>query len=161
MQTTELISGRSKKFNSTKRTVNRRIYSQPEREQGNIPFLINSQYIAKIEKRPDFVEAKLDLNELLIRNSSNSFLIRVRGDSMINAGIITDDILLVDCSLKPDEGKIVIAAINNELLVKKIHYADTGIELISENEKYPPLKVKETDKFNIWGVVTSVIKTMI
>jgi DNA polymerase V len=162
MDTLELIKEKIFKEEVKKHKRNGKLIIQKEIVNlSNSPFHINSEYKAKVETKNDFIEAKIDLNELLIRNSANTFLIRVRGDSMINAGINTDDILLVDCSGKHTEGKIIIAAINNELLVKKLHFTNDGIELHSENDKYKPIKIKDTDKFNIWGVVTSVIKTMI
>ena len=103
--------------------------------------------------------SKLDLNEFLIKNPDDTFLIRVTGNSMIKAGINTGDILVVDRSIDTENGKIVVAAINGELLVKRLRYTDDGTELVSENDNFPPIKINEDDEFNVWGVVKSVIKS--
>lgn len=102
--------------------------------------------------------SKLDLNSLLIGNPDCTFLIKVTGDSMTKAGINTGDIILVDRSIKAKTGNIVVATINNKLLVKRLILNENGIELLSENDSFPNIKIKESDKFNIWGVVKSIIK---
>lgn len=119
---------------------------------------INPMYKLDLKDNAGFSVATLDLNELLVKNSEKSFLIRVTGDSMKGASIDTGDILLVDCASQPEDGKIIVAAINNELLVKRIRFRSEGIFLEAENEKYLPIKIKESDKFDVWGVVSSVIK---
>jgi len=106
------------------------------------------------------VEGKLDLNEYLIHNPETTFLIRVTGDSMMRAGINSGDILVVDRAMQPVNGKIVVAAINDQLLVKRLRITSEGMELIAENENYPTIYVGENDKFNIWGVVSSVVKVI-
>jgi DNA polymerase V len=105
-------------------------------------------------------EGKLDLNEYLVTNPENTFLIRVTGNSMIKAGINTGDILVVDKSLKPSNNKIVVAAINDELLVKRLKISPEGTFLVSENDTFSPIEINGEDKFEIWGVVSSIIKTM-
>lgn len=102
--------------------------------------------------------SKIDLNELLIKNPHSTFLIKVTGNSMINAGITTGDLLVVDRSIKAKNNNIVVATINNELLVKRLKINDDKIELASENENFPNIKINEDDKFNVWGVVKNVIK---
>lgn len=107
----------------------------------------------------DIVET-LDLNELLIKRPSATFFLRVSGSSMIKAGIHHNDILIVDRSLEPSNGKIVIASINGELTVKRLRYEKGNIQLIAENEAYPPINISEDNDFLIWGVVTSVIHSL-
>ena len=107
-----------------------------------------------------YSEGKLDLNGFLVKNPSETFLIRVTGDSMLDAGISSGDILVVDRSLEPKSGNIIVASINNELLVKRIRFGQEEIILIPENNKYKPLKISIEDRFEIWGVVTSVIKNI-
>lgn len=103
---------------------------------------------------------RLDINELLIKNPEDTFLIKVTGNSMIKAGINTGDILVVDRSLEAVNGNIVVATINDELLVKRLRENEEGTELCSENENFPNIKISQDDKFNIWGVVKSVIKSI-
>ncbi len=105
-----------------------------------------------------FSEGSLDLNDHLVKNPSGTFLIRVTGDSMVNAGISSGSILVVDKNNKPANNKIVVASVNNELLVKRLKITSDSVFLTPENDKYKPIEVKKTDSFEIWGVVTSVIR---
>lgn len=103
------------------------------------------------------IEAALDLNALLIKKPAATFFLKVAGFSMVKAGIHHGDILIVDRSLEPRHGKIVIAAVNGELTVKRLHKTKKRIALLSENENYPPLEVTHAMDLHIWGVVTYVI----
>lgn len=105
----------------------------------------------------DFQEALLDLNDELIKNPAATFFVRVCGESMNDVGIHNNDILIVDRSLEARDGKIVIAVINGELLVKRLLRKGESLWLIPENSGFPPIKVNEEDDFLIWGVVTSVV----
>ena len=105
----------------------------------------------------DYIEARLDLNEKLIRNKEATFLLSVQGDSMKDVGILDGDILVVDKSIEPQDGKIVIAALDGELTVKRLSMKSTGTWLVPENENYPPILVKESSDIVIWGVVTATI----
>lgn len=106
------------------------------------------------------MERELDLHELLVKHPAATFFVRVAGSSMINAGIHHNDILVVDRSLEPVHGKIVIAAINGELTVKRLHQTGKKIELHAENDAFAPIEITEGSDFRIWGVVTSVIHTL-
>jgi len=105
----------------------------------------------------DYIEARLDLNAKLIRNKEATFLLSVQGDSMKDAGIMDGDILVVDRSIEPQDGKIVIAALEGELTVKRLSMKSTGTWLVPENDDYPPIPVKEGAEIVIWGVVTATI----
>lgn len=106
----------------------------------------------------DFLEGKLDLNEHIIKNPPATFFVRVSGDSMIGAGVHPDDILVVDRSEEPRSGKIVIAVINGELTVKRLHLMHgAGAKLLPENPNYAPIVITPEMDFSIWGVVTFVI----
>jgi DNA polymerase V len=135
------------------------VYTAERNAVQRLPLFLTKPYQSKTNGKPQFIEGKLDLNEFLIKNPSDTFLIRVSGDSMIKAGINSGDILVVDRTLKPTHNKIVIASINDKLLVKRIRYYEDGITLVSENDNYHDIKINNDDKFDIWGVVTSVIKT--
>lgn len=106
------------------------------------------------------VEETLDLNELLIQHPSATFFLRVSGTSMIKAGIHNDDILVVDRSLEPVHGKIVIASVNGELTVKRLHRSGSKLQLVAENDAYAPIDITEEMDLRIWGVVTSVIHSV-
>lgn len=105
----------------------------------------------------DYVEDRLDLNERLIRNKEATFLLKVEGDSMKDVGIRDGAILVVDRSIQPADGKIVIAALDGELTVKRLSIKSTGTWLVPENDRYPPIPVTEEADIVIWGVVTSTI----
>jgi DNA polymerase V len=105
----------------------------------------------------DHMEAKLDLNDHLVKHPAATFFVRVAGDSMINAGIHSGDILIVDRSLSPDNHKIVIAAIDGELTVKRLEKRRTATFLMPENPDYTPIPITEESNVTIWGVVTNVI----
>lgn len=106
----------------------------------------------------NFIDKSLDLNEFLISHPTSTFFIRVKGDSMIKAGIYSNDILVVDKSLSVLNNKIVVARINDELTVKRIKLDAEKIYLISDSDDYKPIEITEAMDFEVWGVVTSVIR---
>jgi len=103
----------------------------------------------------DYITGKLDLNTHLIRHPAATFFIRVIGDSMRDAGIRENDLLIVDKSLEATNNKIVIAVVNGEFTVKRLRYVNKEAYLVPENDDFEPMKVGEGSY--IWGVVTSVI----
>lgn len=105
----------------------------------------------------DFVGHRLDLNELLIKHPLATFLVTVSGNSMINAGIHSGDILVVDKACEPADGKIVIAIIDGDFTVKRMKMIQGVPCLVPENPDYPIIKMKGNMELMIWGVVTSVI----
>lgn len=109
----------------------------------------------------DYIETALDLNEFLIKHPAATFFVRVSGDSMIGAGIHSGDILVVDRSLTPKHGNIVIAVIDGELTVKRLKSTADSLVLAAENPNYPPLTIHEGMDFRIWGVVTSVVHVFV
>ena len=126
----------------------------------SMPLFANAVQAGFPSPTEDFLEGRLDLNQHLIKNPPATFFVRVTGDSMINAGIHPGDILIVDRSLEPKSGKVIIAVINGELTVKRLCIKPERtppVHLLSENHKYPPLPVTEEMDFHVWGVVTNVI----
>ncbi len=105
----------------------------------------------------DFIDKKLDLNEYLVRNQPATFLVRVQGNSMENAGILDGDILVVDRSLEPSDGKIVIGVIDGEFTVKRIVKKSGKFFLQPENESFKPIEITPEMDFKIWGIVTFAI----
>jgi DNA polymerase V len=108
----------------------------------------------------DFMEGKLDLNEHLVKHPTATFFVRVSGDSMIDAGIHPDDILIVDRSLEARHGKIIIAALDGELTVKRLHKTSDKTYLMPENKRYSPIEINEENEMSVWGVVTNVIHSV-
>jgi DNA polymerase V len=108
----------------------------------------------------DFIEKRLDLNDYLIKNQAATFLVKVSGNSMINAGISDGDILIVDRSAEPADGKVILGVLNGEFTVKRIRKNGNKLLLIPENEKYKSIEITEAMDFQIWGVVNySIHKT--
>jgi DNA polymerase V len=105
----------------------------------------------------DYVDKTLDLNELLIQKPAATFFVLAQGESMLGAGIHPNDILVVDRSIKPVAGKIVICALNGELTVKRLAQENDQWQLKAENPDYPDIAIYEDLELVIWGVVTSVI----
>jgi DNA polymerase V len=105
----------------------------------------------------DYVEDFLDLHKMVVRNQVSTFFLRVTGNSMIGAGINNGDLLVVDRSIPPTTGKIVIASLEGELTVKRLKISDKRVYLKPENPKYSDLDITEIEDTVIWGVVTYVI----
>ena len=108
----------------------------------------------------DYMERGIDLNEQLIRNKPATFFMRVSGSSMINAGIYDGDIVIVDRSIKPVNGKIVIAVIDGEMLIRRYEKTLNSLRLIPETAKLSPIEVSEFSDFKIWGVVIYIIRNV-
>jgi DNA polymerase V len=105
----------------------------------------------------DHIDQQLDLNRYYIKNPAATFFVKVDGDSMTGAGIHSGDMLIVDCSLEPVPGRVVIAVINGEHTVKRLVREGDRILLMAENPNYPPIEVSELAELHIWGVVTCVL----
>lgn len=105
----------------------------------------------------EYLEPKLDLNQFLIKHPSATFFVKVQGNSMINAGIHNDDILIVDRALEPKNGDIAVCVIDGEFTVKRLQIINNELYLAPENGEYEPIKVTEFQDFKVWGIVTFVI----
>jgi DNA polymerase V len=105
----------------------------------------------------DYLEDKLDLNQHLIKHEAATFFVKVKGDSMIGAGIHSGDLLIVDRALEPTDKSVVIAVVNGELTVKRICKRDGKLSLMPENGNYTPIPITTFTDFEVWGVVTHVI----
>lgn len=108
----------------------------------------------------DYVEDRLDLNQLLIQNKTATFFLRVKGDSMIGAGIHDGDIIVVDRSVEPVDRAVVVAVVDGELTIKRLVWRNGIAELHAENPKYTPIRFKEGQELTIWGVVTSSVHSV-
>lgn len=108
----------------------------------------------------DYLEKALDLNEHLVPHPAATFFVRVKGDSMIQAGIHDQDILIVDRSLEAKHNQIVIAAVDGDLTVKRLLLEGGKILLAAENPNYPTREIQGEDCLQIWGVTTYVIHSL-
>lgn len=108
----------------------------------------------------DYVERKLDLNEHLIKHPSSTFFVKVEGDSMINAGIHSGDLMIVDRSLTAKDGSVIVAVVNGEITVKRFRKTATRVFLQPENIANSVIEILEGTSFEVWGVVTQVIHNL-
>ncbi|MCR5815044.1 MAG: translesion error-prone DNA polymerase V autoproteolytic subunit [Desulfovibrio sp.] len=108
----------------------------------------------------DDIESRLDLHSYCVKNPTATFFLRASGDSMLGAGIHSGDLLVVDRSAEATHGRIVIAAIEGELTVKRLCRRQNRVLLLPENPNYPEIDITEREYVFIWGVVTFVIHSL-
>ena len=118
-----------------------------------IPLLTDSVSAGFPSPADDHTEENIDLNEHLISNPFSTFFLRVRGDSMINAGIKDKDLIIVDKSLTAKPGNIIIAMIDGEFTIKRLSIKNNELYLKAENHNYPDFRFKNHLDVQIWGVV--------
>ncbi|MBX0332908.1 translesion error-prone DNA polymerase V autoproteolytic subunit [Pontibacter sp. HSC-14F20] len=118
-----------------------------------LPF--SQSYVAAGFPSPaeDYLEDKINLEKLLIHNPTATFLVRVRGESMRDARLHNDDIIVVDRSLKPGHGHIIIAVVDGEFTVKRLLHKGGKKYLQPANEQFPSMEITEAMDFRSWGVV--------
>lgn len=105
----------------------------------------------------DFLEDKLSLDDILVKNPAATYIVRITGNSMINEGIHDNDLIIVDRSLTPQDGKIVVVAIDGEITVKKLRLKNGSMQLLPGNPDFPPIEVRPENSIVIWGVVKTII----
>ena len=108
----------------------------------------------------DYLDQLLDLNEHLIKNPPATFLVRVRGDSMVDAGIKSGDMLVVDKSLEPADGDIVIATVDGAFTVKRYRTTEGRLRLVAEGHGHRDIEFDNVDSAEIWGIVIHVISSL-
>lgn len=122
-----------------------------------LPVFMSSVQAGFPSPADDYIENKLDINELVIKRPAATFFVRVEGESMVDANIHSGDILVVDRSAQASNGTIIIAVLNGEFTVKRLVQKESGTFLAPDNPKYPVIPVPPESDFQIWGVVTYVI----
>jgi DNA polymerase V len=133
------------------------IYSYQEGKKLFRPLMASKISAGFPSPAQDYIEGKLDLNEYMIAHPASTFFVRVDGYSMVGAGILPEDILVVDRSLEATHNRIVIAIVDGELTVKRLRIEAGDYYLIPESPDYPSIHIHEDMDFAIWGVVTYVI----
>mgnify|MGYP001187902381 FL=1 len=106
----------------------------------------------------DYVEKRLDLNEYLIKQYDSTFFVRIKGDSMIDAGINDNDIVIVDRSIEATLGDIILASVDSNFTVKTLSKNKLFPRLLPANDKYKPILITENMEFEIWGVITGAVR---
>lgn len=105
----------------------------------------------------DYAERGIDLNEQLIKNKPATFFMRVNSDAMIGAGIHNGDVVIVDRSLEAKNGKVIIAVLDGEMLIRRLEIDQNKKRLLPATKKLSPIEINESNTFSVWGVVTYVI----
>ena len=119
-------------------------------------------YLAPVEAgfpspADDYLDRRLDLHQHLVRNEAATFFLRAHGESMLGAGIHDGDLLIVDRSMDAAHRKVVIAALDGELTVKRLLHREGRVLLAPENPHFEPIDITESESVHIWGVVTYVV----
>lgn len=109
----------------------------------------------------DYIEVRLSLDEHLIPNKNSTFFVRAKGNSMVGAGIFDGDLLVVDKSLTPSSGDIVIAVVDGDLTVKRLIKRGDKVILKPENPRFKDIEFKDGQELQVWGVVTSTVKKFV
>jgi len=138
-------------------TENLDFYTGDFKEKIEIPLYASSVSAGFPSPADDYTELSLDLNKYLIKHPAATFYARVKGDSMINAGIKDGDILVVDRAINITDGCIAVCIIDSEFTVKRLKKVAERILLVPENEDYQTIEVSEFNDFEVWGIVSYVI----
>ena len=127
-------------------------------ELDNVIFLDTKVSAGFPSPADDFVSFDLNLHDYIVNNPISTFCIRVTGDSMINIGIFSGDILIIDKSIKPRNNHIILAVLDGEFLLKRLNFQEGNVVLKAENKYYRPIFVNRNRDFKVWGVVIASIK---
>ncbi len=145
------------KLKQIKDTNTLQFYTTDISEEQEIPFFESTVSAGFPSPADDYTEISLDLNKHLIKHPSATFYARVKGDSMINAGIHDGDLLVVDRALNIYDNCIAVCIIDGEFTVKRLKKKSNKILLIPENDQYKTIEVSEFNDFEVWGIVAYVI----
>ncbi|MGH1384735.1 LexA family protein [Kordia sp.] len=128
--------------------------------QGNIKLQYVEEGISAGFPSPadDFKNKRISLDKELIKDENTTYYARVSGESMIGAGLDNNDLLVIDKSIPPKNGKIAVCYVDGEFTVKRLKITKECVYLMPENENYKPIKVTKDKQLLIWGIVTYVIK---
>ena len=131
--------------------------AQPSQGREGLPLYLSPVEAGFPSPAEDYIDRKLDLHEYLVHNRAATFFLRAQGDSMLGAGIHDGDLLIVDRSVEAAHDRVVIAALDGELTVKRLIRRRGRVLLAPENPDYPEFDITEREYVHIWGVVTYVV----
>jgi DNA polymerase V len=143
------------------------MYSEKMNFSNPVPISVSEQWLPLVtysvragfpSPAEDFCAQRLELNTMLVKHPETTFMVRVRGDSMVNAGIFDNDILVVDKLVRPQHNDVVVAIVDGEFTCKRYCCLNGKVILRAENPTYPDIRLREDQIMEIWGVVTNAIK---
>lgn len=127
----------------------------PERQKN--PLYLSTVQAGWPSPAEDYVDQQINLHEFVVKNPAATFFLRAAGDSMIGCGIHDGDLLIVDRSADATHNRVVIAALDGELLVKRLTRRGSKVYLAPANPDYPEIEISNREYVHIWGVVTYVL----
>ncbi|MEI8351967.1 MAG: translesion error-prone DNA polymerase V autoproteolytic subunit [bacterium] len=131
----------------------------PEAPLSNRPLFLSQVAAGFPSPADDHIEQRLDLNQYMIQHDAATYFVRVKGDSMSDAGIRDNDVLVVDRSITARVGSIVVAVVNGELTVKTLGRTQTGQPLLTPaNARFEAIEIRDGMTFEVWGVVTGSVR---
>ena len=145
------------KLKSLYKTKTLELYASDTSTTLNMPYFENGVSAGFPSPAEDHMHSKIDLNNLLIENPSATYYVRVNGDSMLGAGILNGDLLIVDRSIEVTNNCIVVAHLDGEFTVKRIKKIKKKIFLQAENNNYKPIEITKEMDFELFGVVAHAI----
>jgi len=128
--------------------------------EGSVPLIDGTAACGFPSPADDYLDSPLDFNELLIRNPAATFAVRLSSDSMTGAGLFPGDIAVVDRSVTPTAGCIVLALLDGEFTVKRYRPRGNGLVLEAENASFPDIEISAERAFEVWGVITKSIRML-
>ena len=143
------------KFLNTNNKLN--FYTIENFSLGDIPLYGDAVPAGFPSPADDYLDMDLNLHDYLVQHPSATFCVKAIGDSMVDAGIKSSDVMVIDRALTPKNNDIILAVIDGEFTVKRIKKNDDELYLIPANENYRPVKITEDMDFQVWGVVTFII----
>ncbi len=149
---------KSIKINKINSTSTLDFYSANTESVMQLPLVDGGIHAGFPSPAQDYIDISIDLNKELIDNPSFTFYARVKGSSMIDAGISDGDILVIDKSLEPRDGDTAVCFIDGEFTLKYIRIDENAVYLVPANPEFQSIKVTEENNFCIWGIVTYSIK---
>ena len=136
-------------------TEKKLIFFTPEKKETPGQWLVDQEISAGFPSpADDFKEIRISLDRELVKNEEATFYAKVSGDSMIGAGLDDGDLLVIDRSLNPENGKIAVCLIDGEFTVKRLKLKNKEIYLMPENSKYSPIKIGDGNELQDHGIET-------
>ena len=143
------------------KTAKHLIFFKPAEEQTHhIPMANTGVSAGFPSPADDFKELRISIDQEVVKNEEATFYARVAGQSMIGAGLDDGDLLVIDRSLEPQDGKIAVCLIDGDFTVKRLKVEKDCVWLVAENKRYKPIQVSEENELMIWGIVTHVLKAL-
>ncbi len=149
-----LLYKKSMKFSKNLEIIGCAEHAADTEKKEKLPLYLSAVEAGFPSPADDYIDNEINLHDFLVRNKNATFFLKAHGESMLGAGIHDGDLLIVDRSVEAGHNKIVIAAIDGELTVKRLLRRPRAAVLAPENPLYPEIDITDKEHVHIWGVVT-------